>query len=146
MSTTSGEQINQKLAGFIDEELTRKATEFEDARVKRQAVADARRDRRNRRVQLQFWFLFAFLVVMVALLAYRTELNAQALQEAQLSGCERRVEQAKAANAGRITLINLTLATPTNQNLSPGQKDVLLKQLQEGLILPIEDCSQYRTD
>jgi hypothetical protein len=146
MSTDSGEHINPRLAGLIDEELTRKAAEFEGARVQRQAIADAERARRNRRVQLQFWFLFGFLVVAIGVLAYRTEVNDQNLRQAQLEGCERRAQQAEVANEGRTTLINLVIATPTNQNLSVEEKAITLKRLQEGLILPIEDCSGYQTD
>jgi hypothetical protein len=146
MSTDSGEYVSPKIAGFIDEELTRKAAEFEDARVKRQAVHDAERARRSRRVQLQFWFLFGFLVVAIFLLAYRTELNSRALHDAQRDGCERRAEQAEQANSGRTTLINLVMASPTNQALSPEQQQAVLKQLQDGLILPVEDCSGYQTD
>lgn len=146
MSTDSGEHINPRLAGLIDQELTRKATEFEDARVKRQALADAERARRNRRVQLQFWFLFGFLVIAFMVLAYRTELNARALHDAQREGCERRAEQAEQANSGRATLINLVMSSPSNQALTPEQQQAVLKQLQDGLILPVEDCSGYQNN
>jgi|SRR6478752_2979843 len=146
MSTDSGGHLNPALAGLIDQEMTRKATEFEDARVKRQAVADAERSRRSRQVQLQFWFLFGFLVVAFLVLAYRTEMNASALHDAQRDGCERRAAQAEQANSGRSTLINLVMAAPANQALSAEQQAAVLKQLQDGLILPVEDCSGYQVD
>ena len=143
MSTDTGGHIHPKVAGLIDTELQRQAKEFEDAQAVRMRKVEAERNRRNRRVQLQFWFLFGLPVFAMVLLAYRTEVNAKELQDAQARGCDRRAETAETFNEGRLALINLVVATPANANLSAAEKAAMIKSLKEGLILPVEDCSGY---
>ncbi len=144
MSTDSGETISPKISDYVDTTFARRAEEFEQARQARQAALDAARQRRAKRVERQFWFLFWFLVIAIAILAYRVETNDDHLQEAALNGCEKRVEQAVQANNDRATFYTFVINQPTSANLTPAEKDQILQQLKTGMNLPIEDCSIYQ--
>lgn len=143
MSTDTGGHVHPQVAGLIDTELQKQATEWEIAHTERQAVIDKERARKSRRVQIQFWFLFGFLVAAFLLLAYRTEMNAQALQDAQAVGCDRRAATAVTFNEGRTALINLVANTPSSTSLTAQEKAQMIQTLKDGLILPVEDCSGY---
>jgi len=53
-----------------------RAAAFEKGWTERAVATERSRDQRTRRTNLQFWFLFAFLLVSFVLLAYRTEVTA----------------------------------------------------------------------
>ena len=116
-----------------------RAAAFEKGWTERAVATEQSRDRRTRRTNLQFWFLFAFLLVSFVLLAYRTEVTAQSLRVGLYSACEARVNQTHQYNAGRESLIQAVIHNP-DRPVPPEQQEQVVKQLRDGLLLPTEDC------
>ena len=116
-----------------------RAAAFEKGWTERAVATERSRDQRTRRTNLQFWFLFAFLLVSFVLLAYRTEVTAQNLRVGLYSACEARVNQAHQYNAGRESLIQSVIHNP-ERPVPPEQQEQVIKQLRDGLLLPTEDC------
>lgn len=134
--TTSG-PVDSSVA-----DLERRAAEFETAWLARAVAMDQARDKRNRRVQHQFWFLFAFLLVAFLLLAYRTETTAQALRVGFWQECTDRQERIMHSNQGRETLIKVVITNP-ERPVPPERVDAVRRQLEDGLLLPLEDCGPH---
>ena len=116
-----------------------RAAAFEKGWTERAVATERSRDQRTRRTNLQFWFLFAFLLVSFVLLAYRTEVTAQNLRVGLYSACQARVNQAHQYNAGRESLIQAVIHNP-ERPVPPEQQEQVVKQLRDGLLLPTEDC------
>jgi hypothetical protein len=131
VSETDGAEIEQLLS--------EKAAAFERDRVKRWTEYEQDRNRRTRRVTLQFWFLFVVLFAAFGLLAYRTEVNANDLRTYITTACEGRQERIEAFNNGREIFIHLILNDPRNP-VPPEQQELVANQLRQGLLLPTEDC------
>lgn len=121
------------------EELTRQAELFEAAWQKRAQTIEDDRDRRNRRIQRQFWFLFAFLFAAFILLAYRTETNSQEIRVGFYRECADRQVRIIKSNEGREALITIIVNNPKNP-VPPEQVSSVVQQLRDGLLLPVEDC------
>lgn len=121
------------------DELTRRAAEFEAAWQIRAAEMEDRRERRFRRTQRQFWFLFAFLLFAFVLLAYRTESNSHDIRIGFWQECVDRQERIVQSNKGREALIQLVIANP-ERPVPLEQVPTVLNQLREGMLLPLEDC------
>lgn len=123
----------------IDRLMTSRAAAFEQGWTLRAEEIDRQRRRRFTRTTLQFWFLFAFLLVSFVLLAYRTEVTARDLRTGLYEACQSRVHQAEQYNEGREALIQLVVHNP-EKPIPPEKLDQTLKQLRDGLLLPVEDC------
>lgn len=119
--------------------LARRAEEFERAWLARAVAMDQARDKRNRRVQHQFWFLFAFLLVAFLVLAYRTETTAQDLRVGFWQECQDRQVRIVQSNKGRETLINVVITNP-EKPVPADRVAAVRQQLEDGLLLPLEDC------
>lgn len=101
---------------------------------------------RAKTVNRRFLFLFAAIVLIFGLLAYRTEVNAnelekqqQATRQAFYDACLVRVDRQEQANVGREAMVTLASHGP-NAPTDPAKLAVLVKQLRDALLLPIEDC------
>lgn len=119
--------------------LAEQAAKFEAAWLARAKAMDEARDKRNRRVQHQFWFLFLFLLVAFLLLAYRTETTAQALRVGFWQECTDRQERIVQSNQGREALIKVVLTNP-ERPVPEDRVAAVRQQLEDGLLLPLEDC------
>ena len=114
-------------------------TAFERDRLLRQAAQEEARSKRARRVNRQFWFLFVVLFASFVLMAYRTEVNANALRDYIHDACESRNGRIAASNEGRTVLIKVIMDDPKG-NIPADQRAAVQKRLEDGLLLPIEDC------
>lgn len=123
----------------IDAVLTERAEAFERDRAARAVALERRRMRRIRRTNAQFWFLFVLVFASFILLAYRTEVAAGELRTGLYTACQSRVEQAQQYNQGREALINAVLTNP-ERPVPEERKAEVVRQLEEGLLLPLEDC------
>lgn len=119
-------------------------TAFERDRALRQAAMEEARSKRTKRINRQFWFLFIVLFASFVLLAYRTEVNAGALRGYIHEACENRNARVAAYNEGRKVLIKVIMDDP-NGNIPPDQRAAVQKRLEDGLLLPIEDCDKDPT-
>jgi len=131
------------MSGSGDDEaeiLREKAEAFERDRSQRWLDYEKARNKRTRRVTMQFWFLFVVIFSAFGLLAYRTEVNANALRDYITTACENRVDRTAAFNQGRELFIQLILNDPRNP-IPPEQQAQVADQLRGGLLLPVEDCS-----
>jgi hypothetical protein len=139
MSDTTGP--HRVLSDEFERLLIERADAFEAARVQRAADLDAERRRRARRTNRQFWFLFVLLTFAFMLLAYRTEANSTALENGFYDACIARQDRQIQANVGRETMVQLAANGP-NAPTDPVQKTLLIQQLRDALLLPVEDCGQ----
>lgn len=120
-------------------DLTRQGEEFEVAWQERSRTLEDARDRRNRRTQRQFWFLFVCLFAFFALLAYRTESNTRDIREGFYQECADRQVRIIKSNEGREALITVIVNDPKNP-VPPEQVAAVVAQLRDGLLLPLENC------
>lgn len=127
------------LAEQIEELRRLRAVDTEEIRKLHNTQIEIDRRRRARVVDRQFWFLFIGGVAAFLVLAYRTETNAAAIKDGLHDACEARVATATQYNVGREALVQLAVNGP-NAPKDPAQKAVMVKQLRDGLLLPIEDC------
>lgn len=123
----------------VDAVLTERAEAFEQARIARAQELDRQRTRRTTRTTRQFWFLFAVVFASFVLLAYRTEMNQRDLRNGFYGACLARVTQAQHFNEGREALIQAVIHNP-DRPVPPEQQGPIVKQLRDGLLLPVEDC------
>src|SRR5690349_10895411 len=98
----------------LDQLLAQQAAEFERDWKRWAEELEHRRDRRGRRTQRQFWFLFVFLFASFILLAYRTEQTASDLRTYIFAACVTRAERNASYNEGREVLIGLIVNDPKN--------------------------------
>lgn len=128
----------------IERIFTEQYTAFERDRALRQAAQEEARTRRAKRVNRQFWFLFVVLFASFILLAYRTEVNANALRDYIHQACESRNGRIAASNQGRTVLIKVIMDDPKG-SIPVDQRAAVQKRLEDGLLLPIEDCDDQGT-
>lgn len=121
--------------------LTERADAFEAARVQRANALDAERRKRTQRTNRQFWFLFALLTFAFVLLAYRTEINSRALENGFYQACQARASRQVQANIGRETMVQIASNSP-NAPQDPVAKTLMIQQLRDALLLPVEDCGE----
>lgn len=103
------------------------------------AVLEARLSRQSHRSGTRALVLFLLMVLAFALLAYRTEVNANALARGFYDACVTRQEREVQANVGRETMVQLAANAP-NAPTEPVAKTLIIQQLRDALLLPIEDC------
>lgn len=123
----------------LPDELTQRAAAFERDWLTRATELDRQRDRRNRRVQRQFWFLFAFLLAAFILLAYRTETNASEIRIGFWQECVDRQNRILQSNDGREAFIRIVITNP-DRPVPPERVEAVTEQLRQALLLPQEDC------
>lgn len=125
----------------IERIFAEKYTAFERDRALRQAAMEEARSKRTRRINRQFWFLFVVLFASFVLLGYRTEVTASALRTYIHQACENRNARVDAFNQGRAVLIKVIMDDPQG-NIPPDQRAAVQKRLEDGLLLPTEDCDK----
>jgi len=98
-----------------------------------------------RRISQRFLVVFTTFILITALLAYRTEINANELRKTQVeaaaeryNACLVRVDRQVFANVGRETLVQLA----AGRQADPVLKAQAIQQLRDGLLLPIENCGE----
>lgn len=103
------------------------------------AVLEARLNRAAHRFRVLLLVLYLAMALVFGLLAYRTEVNANALANGFYQACLVRQDRQIKANVGRETLVQLAANGPTSPP-SQEAKDQLVQQLRDALLLPVEDC------
>jgi hypothetical protein len=106
----------------------------------RMDVSDADHSHWVKRISKQFWFLFVLFTAAFVLLAWRTENNDQAIAQGLHDACMTRAATAVQYNEGREALITLLITAPRPTQRTPAEIEVIIEQLRDGLLLPIEDC------
>lgn len=119
--------------------LTERADAFERDRARRAVELDAERRKRTRRTNRQFWFLFIMLTSAFLLLAYRTEQNANNLEDGFYNACQARADRQVQANVGRETMVQIAANSP-NAPQDSVARTLMIQQLRDALLLPVEDC------
>jgi hypothetical protein len=133
-------------AAEVDAAIEEHAEAFEVSRRQRARDLAAEREKKAKRTDRQFWFLFVVLFLGLSLLAYRTEVNNNAVKaNAHLivvnnyQACVTRVDRQIQANVGRETLVQLA-ADSADPPLTPEQREQRIQRLRDALLLPVEDC------
>lgn len=116
------------------------AAQLEVDRKLHNARIEAKLQERTKVVNRRFWFLFVALTLAFMLMAYRSENNATAISTGLHEACLTRVETATQYNKGREALVQLSINSPRTPPRTEAEKAALVKQLRDGLLLPIEDC------
>lgn len=129
----------RSLAASIEELRVAQSAAEADIRRLHNASVESDRVRRARVIDRQFWFLFAFGVIIFALLAYRTETNSTEIRNGLHLACQARVSLVIQANVGREALVQLALSGP-NAPTDPTLREQMAAQLRAGLLLPVETC------
>lgn len=147
MSESTQPVSADELALAIDQQ----STAFERERARRAKAAESKQVKRERRRDRQFWFLLIALTVFSVLLAYRTETNnnllreqAAATDERFYQACQLRVERQTDGNERRELFIQKIVEAAVPPKTEP-EKAVLIAQLRDGLLLPVEDCGEPPT-
>lgn len=87
----------------------------------------------------RFILMYGVLVAAFLFLAWRSETNENAIRDGLYEACMSRHDTAIEFNKGREALVQLVVNAP-NRELTPEAKALAIKQLRDGLLLPVEPC------
>jgi hypothetical protein len=147
-----------EIAGQVEHRRVEIADEVEITREEMAAILEADRKRHNLRMEerlkertrvinRRFGFLFGAMFLIFGLLAYRSEVNTRQSDANTRDivvgfrvACEKRAAAAEQYNNGREALVQLFATAPFIDQTS-ATKAIIIKQLRDGLLLPVEQCN-----
>jgi hypothetical protein len=102
-------------------------------------VLEARLAKATKNANNRSLALFITIVLIFGLLAYRTEVNARALEDGFYNACLVRQDRQIIANNKREALA-VAAAQGPNAPEDATAKEALTQQIRDALLLPVEDC------
>lgn len=104
-----------------------------------QLLAPGELPARRKQTTARFIVMYCVLVAAFLFLAWRTEINQNAIREGFYEACLARHDTAIEYNIGREALVQLAVNAP-NATKDPAEKAKNIKRLRDGLLLPVEVC------
>lgn len=93
-----------------------------------------------RRGDKRLLILYLVLAACFILLAYRTEANDTNLREGLYDACRARAVSFE--NSNQLRLVFIDTVTSSQSGRPPEEKAVIIKQLRDGLLIPVESCGE----